>query len=622
MKFVNRYTIIILSACLFVSCVNDIDSQSPSGLSEPLHITDTKILNSNDDVIFLKGCNLGNWLILEMWMLDYRQSGSGDQYEFELQLSERFGASETHRLMELYRSSWAIERDFKMIKSFGMNTIRLPFEYRLLMDDDKPFQLKEDAWFWLDKAVNLATKHDMFIILDMHGAPGRQSGMDHTGRSGYNRLWEEAKYQDQTEWLWVQISKHYKDNPTIAAYDFLNEPWGGEELDLKKMILRCYEVVRAENDNHIVIFPGHYSGIDFYEDEHSKSLTNVLYTAHFYPGFFGWGGPVPQVHADFLENGLMDWKETMDRFNAPLLIGEFNVVSQRAGGGEMMRRYYDRYEKWGWPATMWSYKVLTQQGGINEMNWGMVTNEKPLAKLDIKADDLSEIETWFKSLATMEYSVNSDLQYWLTTDETPSLLDDLPPLPPPITKAPAVDPLPGKWQASDIGEPLEGGQIVDGDTWTVYGGGADIWTDNDQFRYIWHEVEGDFSVRVTVNELLSTNTYAKAGIMARNSLDPQSSHVLINIFPFGNTEFGYRIGKGEMMQASGGNSAILPGAELELTRKGNTFIGKILIDGEWQVVGEISNDEITSRTLLGLATLSHDNNRLTKAVFDNFNFLK
>jgi hypothetical protein len=110
--------------------------------------------------------------------------------------------------------------------------------------------------------------------------------------------------------------------------------------------------------------------------------------------------------------------------------------------------------------------------------------------------------------------------------------------------------------------------------------------------------------------------------MARNSLDPQSSHVLINIFPYGNTEFGYRIGDGEMMQASGGNSAILPGAELELTRVGNTFTGKILIDNEWQTVGEISNDDITSKTLLGIATLSHDNNRLTRAVFNNFNFFK
>ena len=30
----------------------------------------------------MKGCNLGNWLMLEMWMLDYAGRGIADQYEF------------------------------------------------------------------------------------------------------------------------------------------------------------------------------------------------------------------------------------------------------------------------------------------------------------------------------------------------------------------------------------------------------------------------------------------------------------------------------------------------------------------------------------------------------------
>ena len=70
-----------------------------------------------------------------------------------------------------------------------MNTVRLPFDYKLLMESDKkPFRLKKDAWEWLDKALQMAKISEMFVILDMHGAPGRQSGMYHSGQVGYNKI--------------------------------------------------------------------------------------------------------------------------------------------------------------------------------------------------------------------------------------------------------------------------------------------------------------------------------------------------------------------------------------------------------------------------------------------------
>ena len=99
-----------------------------------------------------------------------------------------------------------------------MNTIRLPFDYKLLMSSDtKPFRLKNDAWYWLDFAIELAKKKNMYIILDMHGAPGRQSRMDHSGRSGYNKLWTNKGYQDQMVCLWEKISNRYINESAVAA---------------------------------------------------------------------------------------------------------------------------------------------------------------------------------------------------------------------------------------------------------------------------------------------------------------------------------------------------------------------------------------------------------------------
>jgi len=593
-------------------------SENVASANQLYSIQNGRVISPNGNEIALKGCNLGNWLVLEMWMLDQKLP---DQYTFESILQDRFGDDKKNELMEIYREHWVTENDFKTIRSFGMNTVRIPFQYTILMDPDIPYTLKEDAWNWLDKAVEWAENNDLSVILDLHGAPGRQSGMDHTGRSGYNRLWGEKEYQDQTAWLWQEISKHYMSNSTIAAYDLLNEPWGGSEEELRDIIFRMFKEIRNLGDDHIIIFPGHYSGIDFYIDGIEPDYNNYVYTAHFYPGFFGWGAPVPQVHADFLNNGLKTWNEKMDSLNTTLLVGEFNVVSKKAGGGEMMRRYYDAYDGYGWLATMWSYKVLTKQGGIRKMNWGMVTNEDELPEMDLKNDSLIEIKTWLRGLSTMDIAVDEDLRYWLTTDEDPSSLDDLPPLPPPIKSVDFNDPLPEDWSLVDIGGSLEGGQEINQETWTVYGGGNDIWGTSDQFRFIYTKVKDDFSCTIFVNELLSNHSYAKAGIMVRKNLNDNSSHALINIFPYGNTEFGYRVENGELMAAVSGPSLELPNAELKMVRKGNDFTGMVNTDGDWIELGTVTIPGADENIFLGLATLSHDNNQLTKAVYSNMKII-
>ena len=65
----------------------------------------------------------------------------------------------------------------------------------------------------------------MYVILDMHAAPGGQ---------GYNaiflitillklRLWESTANQDKLVALWKKIAERYKDNEWIGGYDLINE---------------------------------------------------------------------------------------------------------------------------------------------------------------------------------------------------------------------------------------------------------------------------------------------------------------------------------------------------------------------------------------------------------------
>lgn len=581
------------------------------------------VVNPEGEKVFLKGCNIGNWLMLEMWMLSYADRGIADQHEFINTFKRRFGDTKSNELMETYRQSWITEKDFDIIKSFDMNTIRLPFDYKILMDsDEKPFKLKKKAWYWLDQAIEWAKKRDMYIILDMHGAPGRQSAMDHSGRSGHNKLWSEKSYQDQTIWLWGKISEKYINESTIVAYDLLNEPWGDSDKNLKKLTIKIHKRILKNNDKHIIIYPGHHSGIGFYKDIRSVDMSNVIYTMHFYPGFFGWGSANVAVHSEFLQSGLNDWVEIMEDFNSPLLVGEFNVVIKKAGGGEMMRRYFDFYKKLNWPATMWSYKVLNENGGVGDGSWGMTTNSEKLSFIDIKTASFSEIENWIQSYASMEYSIDEDLRYWLTTNQSPSKLAPLPPRPPSITQSPYNDRLPKPWKVRDIGRPIkDGGQkVYENGNLVLYAGGNDIWNEKDQFRFVYQKVDEDFNIEIKVDSLRNTHTYAKAGLMIRKSLNSKSAHGLINIFPTGITEFGYRTKDGETMKALRGPELDWENVRLKIIKSRNKAEFFVYSDMLWVKCGETQVLDWGDSFYVGIATLSHDNSQLTKANYSDLSF--
>jgi len=186
-------------------------------MKEPdiLQARGTEIVNAKGERVELRGCNLGNWFLLEMWMLDIHDIR--DQHEFELILERRFGRARKDRLMDVYRANWIHERDFPIVKRFGFNTVRLPFHYSLLEDDARPFELKPDAFRWLDHAVELAEKHGLYVILDLHGVQGGQSDDHTTGRAGQNKLWDSQRSQERVAWLWGEIAAHYKDSEIVAA---------------------------------------------------------------------------------------------------------------------------------------------------------------------------------------------------------------------------------------------------------------------------------------------------------------------------------------------------------------------------------------------------------------------
>jgi endoglucanase len=570
------------------------------------------MVDSKGRAVELRGCNLGNWLMLEMWMLTWAdKQGFSDQYTMEELLVKRFGEAKKNALMEVYRENFITERDIKLIKSFRFNLLRLPLNYRLFEDDTNPKKLKPNAWKWIDRALQLAEKEGMYVILDLHGAQGGQSTYDHTGRSGQNKLWTVPENLDRMAWLWTEIAKRYKGRSSVLAYDVFNEPYGGTHEGQIKVMKKCYEAIRSQDKDTLIFAHGHYDTFTHYGTPESNGWKNVGYQLHFYPGLFGNGNPSILTHQKHLQS-LEGWGRITKEWNVPFLVGEMNVVFKRAGGAEMMRRTFDVHAQNKWMTTMWSYKAFGE-GGFGDDHWGMVTNADPLPPLDLQADSYEKIETWFKGLSTMKLAVNEPLRKVMAPKTVK--LSPIPELPKPRTTAPQES-LPG-WQSADLGGALKGGLEVQGGQVSLFGGGGDMWGARDEGRLLYKTVGADFTLTVKVESMEDLEQYSKAGLMVRASDDPGAACVLLSSFAGGEVQFAHRKVQAGTMEATEAADLALP-LWMRITRKGETLIGETSADGiAWKEIGRASIPALGGKALVGPIALSHNQHSLIKIGYSN-----
>jgi aryl-phospho-beta-D-glucosidase BglC (GH1 family) len=399
-------------------------------------------VDQNGTRVDLRGLNLGNWLLLEFWMMSDAITTTNnatvhDQCTLEGTLTSRFGHAERERLMDVFRDSWMTDRDWDRIAALGFNVVRLPFIYNLIENENAPYTLRPDAWQYLDQAIAKAAQRGIHVILDLHGAVGSQGHEAHSGCSGRNWYWSGGNgqpasyYQDRTRWLWQQIAQRYRDNNTVAAYGLLNEPWGTDADTLANNLYYLAQQVRAVDANKIVILHGHNSGINAFGNPASRGFSNMAFEMHFYPGLFGWrdNDDPTVVHSDWLHcspqgtSEVCAWNASITNLQTPFLIGEFQPWTELSrNGGEITRKTFDIYSMYGWASTAWSYKTTSQSGNTGDGNtgwpWGIVTNTTGYGNINVSTASAAQIESWFRQFATQGLSTHSDIAYWMSYQPT------------------------------------------------------------------------------------------------------------------------------------------------------------------------------------------------------------
>ena len=299
------------------------------------------IVNENNEKVILKGFGLGGWLVLEGYMWNY--PGFGSTSVLETEIENLIGSDKKKLFFEAYRENYINEKEIKFLADNGFNALRIPLHYKHFSSSKNSFS--EEGFQILDPVISLCKKYGIYIILDMHAAPGAQNTNDFSDSDGQNAyLFMEESNQEWLASIWKYIADYYANEPIIAAYDLLNEPvlpWGKGPSVLRQTYETSIDSIREVDQNHIVIIEGNWYGND-----HSGLLppfdNEMVYSFHHYIGGIDDTNYIHQYTTNLQK-----------QFNVPLWVGE---VGENSNTWAHNKKSFFESKNIGW--SWWNFKSL------------------------------------------------------------------------------------------------------------------------------------------------------------------------------------------------------------------------------------------------------------------------
>ena len=293
--------------------------------------------------------------------------------------------------------SFITEADIHQIASWGMDHVRLPVDYPVLEDDDRPFTYKDDGFACLDRCLEWCDQHHLGLVLDLHKAPGFAF---YTLAS--NSLFSDAHMQERFLALWTALAERYRSIGNNLVFELLNEIVLPDSAPWNALARRAVQAIRRVDPQRMIMIGGnHYNtaselaNLDLYADP------NVVYTFHCYapmlfthqkahwvaaqrdfsqpveyPGVCPWlenylsdhpqhrptleGMVGVELNRDLLVNALQPALDFMQRTGKQLYCGEFGAIEHApaASRRNWHRDFIGFLNEAGIGRACWSYKRM------------------------------------------------------------------------------------------------------------------------------------------------------------------------------------------------------------------------------------------------------------------------
>ncbi len=255
-----KRALLLLSFMIFTLTVIGVRDGLSQGF---LHSSGFDIVDGNNNRILLRGMGLGGWLVPEGYMLG-TSNFANSPTEIYNNVALVVGASNADQFFSNYRKQFVQRKDIDSLASWGFNSVRLPFHYALL--SPTPGTYSESGFAIIDSLLSWCEADHVYLILDMHCAPGGQNTINISDYQGWPSLWEEPTYQTWTADLWKYIAQRYATRSWIGGYDLLNETafaFSNGNKPLRDLLVRITDSIRTVDHNHLLFMEGNWYATDF-----------------------------------------------------------------------------------------------------------------------------------------------------------------------------------------------------------------------------------------------------------------------------------------------------------------------------------------------------------------------
>lgn len=320
------------------------------------------LVRPDGSTLFIKGTNLGNWLNPEGYMFGFSSANSARMINDVF--CQMVGPDFTAEFWKGFKDNYVTHDDIAFLKQVGCNTIRLPFHYKLFTDEDyMGLTAAQDGFERIDSLVEWCRAEGLYLILDMHDAPGGQTGDNIDDSYGYPWLFESERSQQLYCDIWRRIAEHYSNEPVILGYELFNEPiapyFDTEKFnaELENLYKMGVAAIREVDSNHIVLLGGAQWNGNFEPLKDWKFDDKIMYTCHRYGG-----EPTPEAIRSFIE--------FRDRTGLPMYMGEIGHNSS-----EWQAEFCRTMQENNIGYTFWPYKKIRNSSFVGfeaPENWDAV----------------------------------------------------------------------------------------------------------------------------------------------------------------------------------------------------------------------------------------------------------
>ena len=298
--------------CWMILLLNLAASTSTNGQSRFVTTRGKDLVSADGKPLLLKGINLGNWLLPEGYMFKFKTTNSPRL--IQTAINQLVGEDEGRRFWKTYHQNYLTREDIRFIKQSGFNSVRVPFNYRLFVTDAVPTKLEGEGYGLLDDVVAWCRNEGLYVILDMHAAPGGQTGDNIDDSWGYPFLFESSESQDLIVNIWRKIAARYRNEPTVIGFDLLNEPiahyFDATNLNpkLEPLYRKIVAGIREVNSNQLIFLGGAQWDTNF-KVFGPPFDAKLVYTFHKY-----W--------MEVNQGAIQEYLDFRDKYNVPVWMGE------------------------------------------------------------------------------------------------------------------------------------------------------------------------------------------------------------------------------------------------------------------------------------------------------------